>query len=199
VAGTLAACLALVVSLCLTTAVYGVDEVQQQFESCLLYADTAAKVTTHMLAQSLNHKGAVPIREALSDPRLQDLLGATLSSTILEVAVIDLHDEILLDSDPLRRGVASPPYQNFRYLVLASSFYEKLRVVLLGTQYYQLKIPLAFNGTPALSVRIIIDPAYMRREINPTLRKMAVEVLSLVVLAACLLSLSTISLLCFRR
>jgi serine/threonine protein kinase len=199
VAGTLAACLALVVSLCLTTAVYGVDEVQRQFESCLVYADTAAKVTTHMLVQSLNHKGAVPIREALRDPGLQDLLDVTLSRTILEVAVIDSHDEILLDSDPGRRGVASPPYQNFRYLVVASSFYEKLRVVLLGTRYYQLEIPLGFNGTPALSVRIIIDPAFMRREINSTLRKMAVEVLFLVVLAACLLFLLTISLLCFRR
>jgi hypothetical protein len=151
-----------------------------------------------MLIQSLNHKGAVPIREALRDPGLQDLLDVTLSRTIREVAVIDSHDEILLRSDPGRRGAASPPYQNFQYLVVASSFYEKLRVVLLGTRYYQLEIPLGFNGTPTLSVRIIIDPAYMRRQINPTLRKIAADVLSLVVLAACLLSLLTISLLCFR-
>jgi len=198
-AGTLAACLALVLSLCLTTAAYGVDEVQREFETCLVYADTAGRVTTRMLSQSLNHKGAVPIREALRDPGLQDLLDVTLSTTILEVAVVDSHDEILLHSDQGRRGVASPPYQNFRYLVVASSFYEKLRVVLLGTRYYQLEIPLGFNGTPALSVRIIIDPASIRREINPTLRKMAVDVLFLVILVACLVFLLTISLLCFRR
>jgi serine/threonine protein kinase len=200
VAGTLAACLALVVSLCLTTAVYGVGEVQRQFESCLLLTDTAAKVTTRMLIQSLNHKDAVPIREALRDPGLQDLLvsDVTLSRTILEVAVIDTQNETLLDSDPVRLGAISPQYPNFRSLVMARPLYEKLRAVLVGKQFYQLEQGLGINGKRVLSVRFIIDPALVRREINPALRKVAVDVLSLVILAACLLFLLMISLLGFR-
>jgi len=153
-----------------------------------------------MLSQSLNHKDAVPIRVALRDPGLQDLLvsDVTLSRTILEVAVVDTQNETLLDSDPVRLGAISPQYPNFRSLVMARSWYEKLRAVLVGKQFYQLEQGLGINGKRVLSVRFIIDPALVRREINPALRKMAVDVLSLVVLAACLLFLLMISLLGFR-
>jgi signal transduction histidine kinase len=166
------------------------NEMQRQFESTLERAQTLKGVVTKMVSQSLNRQRSVSLREALREPDLQDLLVTSMiaSGAILEVAVVDPHNEILFDSDPNRLGVTSPPYPDFQPVVSSSSWSEKLDLLLRpGSRYYQLEQPI---GTPELKpllfVRIIIYPALIRNDINPTMQKNArVAVLS-VIGAVCL-------------
>ncbi|PWT98474.1 MAG: hypothetical protein C5B51_29215 [Terriglobia bacterium] len=165
------------------------NEMQRQFESTLERADTMKTVASTMLSQSLNRQRTVPLREALRDPDLQNLLVSIVASrAILEVAVVDPHNEILLDTYPARLGVTSPPYPDFRPLVLSSSWYDKLRVLVQReTRYYQLEQPIGTpEGKPLLYVRIIIDPTLIRNDINPTMQKNARVAILSVIGAVCL-------------
>jgi signal transduction histidine kinase len=166
------------------------NEMQRQFESTLERADTLKVVATNMVSQSLNRQRTLPLREALRDPDLHGLLVSLMaeSHAILEVAVVDPRNEILLDSDPARLGVTSPAYPDFRPLVVSSSWSEKLGLLLRPeSRYYQLEQPIGTpEGKPLLYVRTIIYPALIRNDINPTMQKNArVAVLS-VIGAVCL-------------
>jgi signal transduction histidine kinase len=166
------------------------NEMQGQFESTLERADTLKVVATNMVSQSLNRQRTLPLREALRDPDLHGLLVSLMaeSHAILEVAVVDPHNEILLDSDPARLGVTSPAYPDFRPLVVSGSWSEKLGLLLRPeSRYYQLEQPIGTpEGKPLLYVRTIIYPALIRNDINPTMQKNArVAVLS-VIGAVCL-------------
>jgi serine/threonine protein kinase len=204
VAGTLAAFLILVLSLVLTSVVDLANEVRRQFEATLEQTSALNVVAARMVTQSLNRQLIRPFREALRDPDLQSLLVdmITVGHAMLEVAVTDPHNEILVDSDPARLGTVAPPYPNFRALVVSSSWYDKLRLLLDPPQrdYYQVEQELrTAGGEPLLSVRVIIAPVLIRDAIYPTLRQKAVGALLLVILAACFASLLCVSLLCFRK
>ncbi|HJT88626.1 MAG TPA: ATP-binding protein [Bryobacteraceae bacterium] len=152
------------------------NDMQREFDSTLQRADTLKTVATKMVSQTINRQRTVPLREALRDPDLQDVLVGILteSRAILEVAVVDPHYEILLDTDPARLGVTSPPYPDFRPLVTTTSLYQKMRVLLRhDTQYYQLQQSLGTANVPLLYVRVIIDPALIRGDIYGTLQKSA--------------------------
>src|SRR6516162_5219328 len=97
---------------------------QRQFESTLERADSLKAVASHMVAQSLNRQPPRPVREALRDPDLQNMLleALTAGDAILEVAVVDPHNEILLDTEPDRLGLNLPPYPPFRPMVVNSSW-----------------------------------------------------------------------------
>jgi hypothetical protein len=165
------------------------NEMQRQFESTLDRANGMKTVATKMVSQSLNRQLTVSFREALRDPDLQSLLVDVLSAggAILEVAVVDTHNEILLDSDPGRLGTITPPYPNFQPLVTASPWYDKLRLLLRRDPraYYQLEQELGEEGKPLLYVRIIIAPALIRDDINPTMRKDANVAILTVIVAVC--------------
>ena len=205
VAGSLSTCLILVVSLGLTFVVDAVKEINRQLESTLERADTLKAVASRMVLQSLNRQRRRPVREALRDPELHSLLveALTAGDAILEVAVVEPHNEILLDTDTNLLGKEQPPYKPFRPVVVNSSWREKLRLLLRGDfrDYYQLEQEL---GTPGgskalLYVRVIIDPALIRGEINLTLRELAVAALPLAIFAICIIFLLAVSMLCFRR
>ncbi|HLI86587.1 MAG TPA: ATP-binding protein [Bryobacteraceae bacterium] len=170
------------------------NEMQRQFESTLERANALKIVSTRMVSQSLNRAPrTVSFREALRDPDLQSLLVDVLSAggAILEVAVVDTHNEILLDSDPNRLGTVSPPYPNFQPLVTSSPWYAKLRLLLRRDihEYYQLEQELGTpEGKPLLYVRVIIAPALIREDINPVMRKEA-KVAVISVIAAFILAL----------
>ena len=109
-------------------------------------------------------------------------------------------NEILLDSDPGQLGMKSPQYDDFQPLVVSSSWWNKLQVLLRsGKRYYQLENPLGTRLKPLLYVRVVIAPALIRRDINPALKRLAVRWLPLMILAVCLMFLLSISLLCFRK
>lgn len=164
------------------------NEIERQFEATLERADNLKGVATDLVAQSLNRERAKPLDEVLRAPELQRLLVdiMTASHAILEIAVVDPNNRIVLDSDRDRVGVTAPPVPYFRPIVTNTNWYEKTQILLRpGTHYYQLeqsKLGTSEQG-PLLYVRVIIEPALIRYDIMPSLRKM-VEAAALSVLGA---------------
>jgi signal transduction histidine kinase len=166
------------------------NEMQRQFEATLERADLLKTVASGMVSQSLNRQLTRPFREALRDPGLQSLLVDILTAghAILEVAVVDPHNEVLADSDPARLGSISPPYPQFRPLVTSTPWYQKLQILQQGGErdYYQLEQELGTSGgEPLLYVRIIIAPALIREDINPVMRKDANVAVASVIASVC--------------
>jgi len=165
-------------------------EMQRQFESTLERADTLKSVASDMISQSINRQRTLSLRDALRDKDLQSLMIdiITASHAIIEVAAVDPGtSEILLDSDPGRVGRKSLQYDDFQPLVVSSSLWSKLQVLLQsGRSYYQLEQPLGTEGKPLLYVRVLIAPTLIRRDINPIMQKEARVALLSVIGAVCL-------------
>ena len=155
------------------------NEIEQQFETTLERADGLKTEATDLVSQSLNRQRSVALPQALQDPDLQSLLVKimTASQAIVEIAVLDSQLKIVADSDPNRLGVVSPRYSDFTPVVTTYNWYEKLQVLLRrGTRYYQLpesKLGTSEQGA-LLYVRVIIEPALIRRAIGPDLKKTTV-------------------------
>jgi signal transduction histidine kinase len=177
-----------------------VNTMQRQFESTLERADSLKAVASRMVLQSLNRQLTRPVREALRDPELLSLLVSALTAgdAILEVAVVDPHNEILLDTDTNLLGKPQPAYKPFLPVVVNSSWREKLRLLLRrdSRDYYQLEQELGISNQALLNVRVIIDPALIREKINPTLHEDANVAVASVAAATCLALL--LSALAFR-
>jgi signal transduction histidine kinase len=167
-----------------------VNTMQRQFESTLERADSLKGLATRMVLQSLNRQLTHPVREALREPELHSLLveALTAGDAILEVAVVDPQNEILLDTDTDLLGKPQPPYKPFRPVVVNSSWYEKLRLLLRrdARDYYQLEQELGVSNKALLKVRVIIDPALIRGNINSTMHEEANVAVASVAAALCL-------------
>lgn len=168
------------------------NEMQRQFEATLERADTVKAVSSSMVTQALNRqRTTLSLREVLRDPDLQNLLvsSMTASHAVIEVAVVDQSNEILLDSLPKQLGQHYQQYPDFRPLAVSSSWYRQLQVLIRAQNRYQLEQPLGPpGGSPVLYVRTIIDPALITRAINPIMQKSA-RVALLSVIAAVILTL----------
>jgi signal transduction histidine kinase len=168
------------------------NEMQRQFDSTLERADLLKSVASRMILQSINRQQpTVSLRQALRDPDLQNLMIdiMSVSHAILEVAAVDPKtNEILLDSDPEQLGKKSLQYDDFKPLVVSSSWWNKLQVLLRsGKRYYQLEQKLGTpERKPLLDVRVLIAPALIRRDINPIMQKEARVALVSVIGAVCL-------------
>ena len=167
-----------------------VNTMQRQFESTLERADSLKGLATSMVLQSLNRQLTHPVREALREPELHSLLveALTAGDAILEVAVVDPQNEILLDTDIGFLGKPQPPYKPFRPVVQNSSWYEKLRLLLRrdARDYYQLEQEVGAGNKALLKVRVIIDPALIRGKINAIMREDANVAVASVAAALCL-------------
>jgi signal transduction histidine kinase len=176
----------------LVSAVDLANELQRQFDTTLERAQTLKSVATRMVTQALNRQRTTPLREALRDPDLQNLLVDVMSAShaIFEVAIVDpSNNEILLDSDPGRMSLTVPPYPDFKTFVDTSTWYGKLQILLKKEiSYYQLDNSLGERpeGKPLLKVRTIIAPALIRNDINPVLKKDAKVAVLTVIAAVCL-------------
>lgn len=162
----------------LVSAVELENEIERQFAETLERATVQRDLTTNLVTQSLNRQRTVGLEQALRDPELQSNLVNIIaySHAILEIAVLDPHNKILLDSDKDRVGATAPPVPEFRPIVTSTGWYGKLRVLLeRGTHYYQLEEAKLGAGTtpnePLLLVRVIIEPALIRNDIGPNLQK----------------------------
>ena len=161
--------------------------VQQQFETTLERANSLQAVATTYVRLSLDRQRTLPVPEALRDRALADfLLNITgTSGAILEIAVLDPHSfMILADSDQNRIGAKSPPYPDFTPVVTSYNWYQKLQALLQRhTQYYQVpesKLGPSSQDLVAL-VRVVIEPALIRKDIGPDIQKTAVvAVLSII-------------------
>ena len=168
-------------SMLLATLIVGVisavdlaNVMQLEFDATLKRADLLADIATDYVTQALNRRSTAALREALQDPVLARRLVSvmTASDAITEVAAVDPDWLVLADSHAGRVGLRSPPNPDFRPLVTATNWYGKLRVLMRrDTGFYQLERKLGAAGVTLLYVRVIIDPAFIRGHITPTLRQ----------------------------
>src|SRR5215467_143988 len=161
------------------------NNMQQQFESTLDRAETLKLAATKFVRKTINSQLTKPLPVALQDPGLaSDLLDLLQGGAILEISVVDpATNEVLAGSLSTRVGERVAPYPDFRDLVTHAGWREKLKV-LRGNdrQLYQLETPLGTNPkVTLLFVRVIILPALIRRDIQPTMTKNAeVAILSVI-------------------
>ena len=161
---------------------------QQQFDATLERAEMLNPVATKFVKRTLNSRLTVPLREALRDQTLAaDLLDlVTNARAILEIAVVDPKtNEVLADSDPVAHRANRRPVSRLSRPGEAAGSGRKDRASCwprTQRQYYQIEQGL---GTPAgetvLLVRVIVAPALIRNDINPSLTQNATIALFCVV------------------
>src|SRR6266478_5301651 len=152
------------------------QEVSHQFDSTLERADYYMGAAINAVKNTVNRNPAIQIHDALqTDSELSNQLLAALTSSksLLEIAVCDPQDMILVDI-PGRAGIKFPAYPDFRPLV-KGSFVQKMRVLLGDSQAkYQLSQGLgAMNQPPAIYVRVVVFPQLIRKEIIRTIQSHA--------------------------
>jgi hypothetical protein len=153
------------------------------------------------VAQTLNRMRDKPLREALRDPALSLGLKNVMadSDELIEIAVVDTHNEILADSDPSRLGVFEPPYPDFETWAAGQTWLEKVNL-LASSKYslYQMEKALGTtSGETVVTVRVVVDAALIRKHVWPTLTRSAQVALLLFAGAVGLTFLA--SALAFRR
>jgi signal transduction histidine kinase len=156
-----------------------------QFESALRQANRVADTVVSDVRDVNSHpEQALP--EALASDRLAEQLKteATYSKEIFEVAVVDEHDEILADSIAERRGEKSQRYGDLDPLVKKTGWYRKLQVLRgRSANYYQVEREM---GPPTIFVRVVVEPAFIRKSIAPDLELSARNAIVSVIGAICL-------------
>ncbi|MBZ5585436.1 MAG: cell wall metabolism sensor histidine kinase WalK [Acidobacteriia bacterium] len=158
---------------------------QLEFDSTLEHAQLLKTVASDLVQDALNRQPTKNLLQALHDPDLSAALVNILSDshTILEVAVVNLENEILADSDQDRVGLTSRKYKDFQELVKRTHWYDKLKVLALrDPEYYQLEQLLGTTkGQPLLYVRVIIAPALIYDYFKKSLKSnVVVSLLSLI-------------------
>ena len=114
------------------------------------------------------------------------------SHALLEIAVCDKDNEILLDSDPKAQGRKFPPYEDFVPVVENTNSLQSFRILNRQT-YYQLEQALGTPDHPELFVRVVIYPPLIKAiDIMPTLKKSASVALASLAGALCITLLFSI-------
>jgi signal transduction histidine kinase len=162
---TLWSILVMTVVVASVSAVDLISAINSQFEVVLersLPLSFAANSVTRAVERTPRATAASSVRE---DPLLSEQLELLLTEGqfIVEVAVCDLNDIILNDSDRDRIGAKLAKSDNFTTFVKNSSWLEKLRVVLRSDKTYEVTQDLVnASGQPVQRIHIVVDPALMR-------------------------------------
>jgi signal transduction histidine kinase len=177
------------------------NSMQIEFDGARKSAGMVRLFAGDYVAQTLNRMRDKPLREALRDPALSQGLKNVMadSDELIEIAVVDTHNEILADSDPSRLGVFEPPYPDFETWAAGQTWLEKVNLLASSkNSLYQMEKAL---GTPAgetlVTVRVVVDAALIRKHVWPTLTRSAQVALLLFAGAVGLTFLA--SALAFRR
>jgi signal transduction histidine kinase len=158
------------------------NAMQIEFQAALKRANIVRLVASGYVAQELNSHTSpnVSDREKLRDPDLSKRLNELMtdSDELFEIAVVDPHNEIWADSEPLRLGVFEPGYPEFATLVANQTWQTWLQKVdLLASgknSFYQMQQPLGpAGGKPLVTVRVVVDAALIRTYVWPTLNNTA--------------------------
>ena len=154
-------------------------EIERQFQFTLRRADMMKSLAADTVSRSLERQPALPIEDALVGDA--DLAGRltkimTISGSLLEIAICDSQNRVLLSTDGSRRRGDPFPEDYPDYSQLAGQFRpdrENPRASTKGApKYYQLFQALGPEGkSPELFVRVVILPALIRDDILPELRK----------------------------
>jgi len=164
-------------------------QMDAQFAVTLEHAELLKSVASNAVVEALNndrqHSFLVALAASKLERKLVDIMSA--SHALLEIAVCDSSDNVLLDSEPKSKEKKFPRYENFEPVVKNTNWLDKVRI-LNQQKYYQLEQPLGSNPRkPDLYVRVVIDPALIKaKDIVPTLKKSATVALASVAGALCI-------------
>ena len=169
-------------------------QMDAQFQTTLEHAELLKRTASSQVVDALNRDRQHPWRETLRasnlDRNLIDIMSA--SHALLEIAVCDNNDEIIIDSDPKSRGKKFPHYQDFAPIVKNTNWLDKVRILNQQTSY-QLSQPLGTQEKPELYVRVVVYPPLIKaKDIMPTLKKSAGVALASVAGALCITLLFSI-------
>jgi signal transduction histidine kinase len=177
------------------------NSMQIEFDGARKSAGMVRLFAGDYVAQTLNRMRDKPLREALRDPALSQGLKNVMadSDELIEIAVVDTHNEILADSDPSRLGVFEPPYPDFETWAAGQTWLEKVNLLSSRkNSLYQMEKALGTtSGETVVTVRVVVDAALIRKHVWPTLTRSAQVALLLFAGAVGLTFLA--SALAFRR
>ena len=159
------------------------NDMERQFEGTLRSARSIRTSVSNLVRRTVERERTLSLREALRQPDithelLEDLVD---SPSVLEIAVCDRKNEILVDSEPKRLGETFPGYPDFAPMVSNAGWLEKLRILFRERQYYQIEQALGSGSEVILYVRVVVAPALIRNDIKPALKKNATVAVSSVV------------------
>jgi signal transduction histidine kinase len=148
-------------------------------------AGRVRNIAVQYVTDALNSHPELPVSELLASDRLIQQLETEVGyhKEIVEVAVVDADNDILVDNFPDKRGQRSPALPQLDPLVQAG-WIRKVKVLWShNIDHYQVDREL---GPPPITVRVVVQPATIRDIMQPDIRKSAGIALFAVVGAICL-------------
>src|ERR1041385_2260853 len=102
------------------------NDMERQFEGTLRSARSIRTAVSNLVRRTVERERTLSLREALRQPDittelLEDLVD---SPSVLEIAVCDRKNEILVDSEPKRLGETFPGYPDFAPMVSNAGWLE---------------------------------------------------------------------------
>jgi signal transduction histidine kinase len=155
-------------------------DIDKHFQFSLERAETMKRLAADSVARSSEQQSNLPIPEALAidiDLAARLLKIMTVSGSLIEIAVCDRHNKVLLCTDRRTGDDFPSDYPNYEQLAKRTSLWQKIRVLLdvRTPKYYQLSEALGPEGqNPDLFVHVVILPALLRKEIVPELERAGV-------------------------
>ncbi len=171
-----------------------VDQMDAQFQATLAHAELLKTTASSTIVETVNRNRQQPWRVTLLNSNLDRNLINIMSAShaLLEIAVCDKDNKILLDSDPKSVGKYFPPDPDFGPVVTDTNWLQKVRILYQPISY-QLWQALGTPGNPQLYVRVVIYPPLIKSlDIMPTLKKSAGVALASVGGALCITLLFSI-------
>src|ERR1700730_7422185 len=155
-------------------------DIEKHFQFSLERADAMKRLAADSVARSSEQQSNLPIPEALAidiDLAARLLKIMSVSGSLIEIAVCDRHNKVLLCTDRRPGDIFPSDYPDYEQLAKRSSLLQKIRVLLdvRTPKYYQLSEALGPEGQNAdLWVRVVILPVLLRKEIVPELERAGV-------------------------
>jgi signal transduction histidine kinase len=163
------------------SAYYLKTDIEKHFQVSLDRADVMKSLAVDSVVRSTERESILPVSETLANDadlaaRLRKIM--TVSGSLLEIAVCDRHNNVLLSTDTSRREGDPFPldYPDYAQLANRASLRQMIRVMMDRTpKYYQLSEALGPEGqNPDLFIHVVVFPALLREAIVPELEKAAV-------------------------
>jgi signal transduction histidine kinase len=142
-------------------------------------------IAVQYVTDALNSHPEVPVSEVLASDRLTQQLQTEVNNhkEIVEVAVVDADNNVLADNSPDKRGQRSPALPQLDPLVHAG-WIRKVKVLWSpNLDHYEVNREL---GPPLITVRVVVQPAFIRDIMQPDISKSAGIALICIVCAICL-------------
>jgi len=162
--------------------------VSQILRSRITYAFDTATSLTHQLAYAagntvpdfsstkIDTNDPVAVRRALTeyvqtDPDLNNLLQSETGDwqEIYDVAIVNLDGKALLHTNVNLVGKPIERRPDFNETIVQAKFREQIRLVFSPAAVYDVTYPLKLNGAPFATIRIGVQTAFLKKEVEQRL------------------------------